>query len=691
MSRSHPIEKYRNIGIIAHIDAGKTTTSERILYYTGKSHKIGEVHDGAATMDWMEQEQERGITITSAATTCFWKDHRINIIDTPGHVDFTIEVERSLKVLDGAVVVFDGVAGVEPQSETVWRQADKYNVPRMCFVNKLDRTGANFFMTIDMIAERLGAYPLVTQLPIGSENSFKGIVDLVSNKAIIWKEEKLGALFSIEDIPEDLVNQSKEYREKLVEKVVEENDQIMESYLNGNEPTTEEIKKCIRLGTIKGSFVPVLTGSAFKNKGVQPLLDAVVNYLPSPKDVESVKGTSLSDETEILRKCDDNEPFSALAFKIMTDPFVGSLTFARIYSGKISSKDSVLNSTSNRKESIGRMLLMHANNREEIKVAHSGDVIALVGLKQVTTGETLCDINNPIILEKMDFPDPVIEVAVEPKTKIDHEKMGTALGRLAQEDPSFRVTTDEESGQTIIKGMGELHLEILVDRMKREFKVEANVGAPQVAYRETISKLSDVDYIHKKQSGGAGQFARVKIRFEPGDPGSGYEFINQIKGGNVPTEYIPGVQKGLIAQQQTGIIAGYPCIDFKATLYDGAFHDVDSSVLAFEIAARAAFREGAAKAAPILLEPLMKVEVVTPEEYMGDVIGDLNSRRGHIQEMNTRGNANVIEAMVPLANMFGYVNNLRSLSQGRANYSMQFDHYEEVPTNVAEEVKAKLA
>ena len=691
MSRSHPIETYRNIGIIAHIDAGKTTTTERILYYTGKSHKIGEVHDGAATMDWMEQEQERGITITSAATTCFWKDHRINIIDTPGHVDFTIEVERSLKVLDGAVVVFDGVAGVEPQSETVWRQADKYNVPRMCFVNKLDRTGANFFMTIDMITDRLGAYPLVIQLPIGSENSFKGIVDLVSNKAIIWKEEKLGALFSIQDIPEDLVNQSKKYRDKLIEKVVEENDQIMESYLNGKEPSIEEIKKCIRLGTIKGSFVPVLTGSAFKNKGVQPLLDAVVNYLPSPKDVESVKGISLSDETELSRKCDDNEPFSALAFKIMTDPFVGSLTFARIYSGTISSKDSVLNSTSNRKESIGRMLLMHANNREEIKVAHSGDVIALVGLKQVTTGETLCDINNPIILEKMDFPDPVIEVAVEPKTKIDHEKMGTALGRLAQEDPSFRVTTDEESGQTIIKGMGELHLEILVDRMKREFKVEANVGAPQVAYRETISKLSDVDYIHKKQSGGAGQFARVKIRFEPGDPGSGYEFINQIKGGNVPTEFIPGVQKGLIAQQQTGIIAGYPCIDFKATLYDGAFHDVDSSVLAFEIAARAAFREGAAKANPVLLEPLMKVEVVTPEEYMGDVIGDLNSRRGQIQEMNTRGNANVIDAMVPLANMFGYVNNLRSLTQGRANYSMQFDHYEEVPTNVAEEVKAKLA
>ena len=691
MSRSHSIEKYRNIGIIAHIDAGKTTTSERILYYTGKSHKIGEVHDGAATMDWMEQEQERGITITSAATTCFWNDHRINILDTPGHVDFTIEVERSLKVLDGAVVVFDGVAGVEPQSETVWRQADKYSVPRICFANKLDRTGANFFMTVNMITDRLGAYPLVIQLPIGIESSFKGVVDLVSNKAIIWKEEKLGALFSIQDIPEDLVDQSKKYREKLIEKIVEEDDQIMQAYLDGEEPSLNEIKKCIRLGTVKGNFVPVLTGSAFKNKGVQPLLDAVVDYLPSPKDVESVKGISLSDETELSRKCDDNEPFSALAFKIMTDPFVGSLTFVRIYSGTISSKDSVLNSTSNRKESIGRMLLMHANNREEIKVAHSGDVIALVGLKQVTTGETLCDINNPIILEKMDFPDPVIEVAVEPKTKIDHEKMGTALGRLAQEDPSFRVTTDEESGQTIIKGMGELHLEILVDRMKREFKVEANVGAPQVAYRETISKLIDVDYIHKKQSGGAGQFARVKIRFEPGDPGSGYEFINQIKGGNVPTEYIPGVQKGLIAQQQTGVMAGYPCIDFKATLYDGDFHDVDSSVLAFEIAAKSAFREGISKANPVLLEPMMKVEIVTPEEYMGDVIGDLNSRRGQIQEMNTRGNANVIDAMVPLANMFGYVNNLRSLTQGRANYSMHFDHYEEVPNNVAEEVKAKLA
>ena len=692
MSRAHPLEKYRNIGIMAHIDAGKTTTTERILYYTGKSHKIGEVHDGAAIMDWMEQEQERGITITSAATTCFWNDHRINIIDTPGHVDFTIEVERSLKVLDGAIAVFDGVAGVEPQSETVWRQADKYNVPRMCFVNKLDRTGANFFMTVDMISERLGSYPLVLQLPIGLENNLKGVVDLVSNKAIIWQDESLGAKFDIVDIPEELIKQSKEYREKLVEKVVEEDDQIMETYLEGKVPSVEDIKKCIRLGTIKGNFVPVLTGSAFKNKGVQPLLDAVIDYMPSPIDVDNIKGVDVKDRSkELSRKCDDNEPFSALAFKIMTDPFVGSLTFARVYSGTVSTKDSVLNSTSGKKESIGRMLLMHANNREEIKEAYAGDIIALVGLKAVTTGETLCDPLKPIILEKMDFPDPVIEVAVEPKTKVDHEKMGIALGRLAQEDPSFRVTNDEESGQTIIKGMGELHLEILVDRMKREFKVEANVGAPQVAYRETISKSTDVDYSHKKQSGGAGQFARVKISFDPGEPGSGYEFINKIKGGNIPTDYIPGVKKGLIAQQQSGVIAGFPCIDFKATLNDGAYHDVDSSVLAFEIAARAAFREGIAKANPVLLEPIMKVEVLTPEKYMGDVIGDLNSRRGQVQEMNTRGNANVVNAMVPLANMFGYVNNLRSLTQGRANYSMQFDHYEQVPSNVAEEVKAKLA
>ena len=692
MNRAHPLEKYRNIGIMAHIDAGKTTTTERILYYTGKSHKIGEVHDGAATMDWMEQEQERGITITSAATTCFWNDHRVNIIDTPGHVDFTIEVERSLKVLDGAVAVFDGVAGVEPQSETVWRQADKYNVPRMCFINKLDRTGANFFMCVDMIPDRLGSYPLVLQLPIGIESNLKGVVDLVSNNAIIWQDESLGAKFDIVEIPDDLKDQAKEYREKLIEKVVEEDDTIMEAYLDGKEPSIEELKKCIRAGTIKGNFVPVLTGSAFKNKGVQPLLDAVIDFMPSPKDVESVKGVDVKDEaTELTRKCDDDEPFSALAFKIMTDPFVGSLTFARIYSGTVSTKDSVLNSTGGKKESIGRMLLMHANNREEIKEAGAGDIVALVGLKDVTTGETLCDPNKPIILEKMDFPDPVIEVAVEPKTKVDHEKMGQALARLAQEDPSFRVNTDEESGQTIIKGMGELHLEILVDRMKREFKVEANVGAPQVAYRETISKSYDVDYTHKKQSGGAGQFARVKMIFEPGEPGSGYEFINKIKGGNIPSEYIPGVQKGLLAQQQSGVMAGFPCIDFKATLYDGNYHDVDSSVLAFEIASRAAFREGISKADPKLLEPMMKVEVVTPEEYMGDVIGDLNSRRGQVQEMNTRGNANVINAMVPLANMFGYVNNLRSLSQGRASYSMQFDHYEQVPTAVAEEVKAKLA
>ena len=692
MSRTHSLDKYRNIGIMAHIDAGKTTTTERILYYTGKSHKIGEVHDGAATMDWMEQEQERGITITSAATTCFWNDYMINIIDTPGHVDFTIEVERSLKVLDGAVAVFDGVAGVEPQSETVWRQADKYNVPRMCFINKLDRTGANFFMCVDMISDRLGSYPLVLQLPIGIESSLKGVVDLVSNNAIIWHDESLGAKFDILEIPDDLKDQAKEYREKLIEKAVEEDDEVMESYLDGNEPSIEDLKKCIRKGTINGSFVPVLTGSAFKNKGVQPLLDAVIDYMPSPKDVESVKGSDVKDESiELTRKCDDNEPFSALAFKIMTDPFVGSLTFTRIYSGTINTKDSVLNSVSGKKENIGRMLLMHANNREEIKTANAGDIVALVGLKDVTTGETLCDTTKPIVLERMDFPDPVIEVAVEPKTKADHEKMGTALGRLAQEDPSFRVTTDHESGQTIIKGMGELHLEILVDRMKREFKVEANVGAPQVAYRETISSSFDVDYTHKKQSGGAGQFARVKITFEPGQPGSGYEFINKIKGGNIPTELIPGVEKGLVAQQQTGVMAGFPCIDFKATLTDGAYHDVDSSVLAFEIAARAAFREGIAKANPVLLEPMMKVEVVTPEEYMGDVIGDLNSRRGQVQEMSTRGNANVVDAMVPLANMFGYVNNLRSLSQGRANYSMQFDHYEQVPSNVAEEVKAKLA
>ena len=680
----------RNIAIIAHVDHGKTTLIDSLMKQTGIFRKNQVVSE--RLMDSGDLEKERGITILAKPTSIIWKEIRINIIDTPGHVDFTIEVERSLKVLDGAVAVFDGVAGVEPQSETVWRQADKYKVPRMCFVNKLDRTGANFFMCVDMISERLGSYPLVTQLPIGIESNLKGVVDLVTNKAIVWQDESLGAKFDIVDIPQDLKEQSAEYRVKLIEKAVEEDDAIMEIYLEGNEPTIDQLKSCIRKGTIRGSFVPVLTGSAFKNKGVQPLLDAVIDYMPSPSDVASVKGVDINDDTvELTRKCEDNEPFSALAFKIMTDPFVGSLTFARIYSGSINTKDSVLNSNSGKKENIGRMLLMHANNREEIKTANAGDIVALVGLKDVTTGETLCASDKPIVLEKMDFPDPVIEVAVEPKTKVDHEKMGQALGRLAQEDPSFRVTTDHESGQTIIKGMGELHLEILVDRMKREFKVEANVGAPQVAYRETISKSFDVDYTHKKQSGGAGQFARVKIKFEPGKPGSGYEFVNQIKGGNIPTEHIPGVEKGLIAQQQTGVIAGFPCIDFKATLYDGAYHDVDSSVLAFEIAARAAFREGISKSTPVLLEPMMKVEVVTPEEYMGDVIGDLNSRRGQVQEMSTRGNANVVDAMVPLANMFGYVNNLRSLSQGRANYTMQFDHYEEVPSNVAEEVKAKLA
>ena len=676
---------------MAHIDAGKTTTTERVLYYTGKSHKIGEVHDGAATMDWMEQEQERGITITSAATTCFWQDHRINIIDTPGHVDFTIEVERSLKVLDGAVAVFDGVAGVEPQSETVWRQADKYNVPRMCFINKLDRTGANFFMCVDMIPDRLGSYPLVLQLPIGIESNLKGVVDLVANNAIVWQDESLGAKFDIVEIPEDLKEQAKEYREKLIEKAVEEDDSVMESYLDGKEPSIEDLKKCIRKGTIKGSFVPVLTGSAFKNKGVQPLLDAVIDYMPSPKDVANVKGTDVKDNTvELTRGCDDSEPFSALAFKIMTDPFVGSLTFTRIYSGSINTKDAVLNSNSGKKENIGRMLLMHANNREEIKTANAGDIVALVGLKDVTTGETLCAVDKPIVLERMEFPDPVIEVAVEPKTKADHEKMGTALGRLAQEDPSFRVTTDHESGQTIIKGMGELHLEILVDRMKREFKVEANVGAPQVAYRETISSSFDVDYTHKKQSGGAGQFARIKMIFTP-DREDGYTFKNSVVGGNVPKEYIPGVEKGIKIQKETGIIAGFPVIDFRAELLDGASHDVDSSVLAFEIAGRAAFREAMSKASPRLLEPIMKVEVVTPEEYMGDIIGDLNSRRGNVGGMDQRGNARVIDCMVPLANMFGYVNTLRSMSQGRAQFSMQFDHYEQVPQAVADEVIAKMA
>jgi elongation factor G len=691
-ARVTPLERYRNIGIMAHIDAGKTTTTERVLYYTGKSYKIGEVHDGNATMDWMEQEQERGITITSAATTAFWKDHRVNIIDTPGHVDFTIEVERSLRVLDGAVAVFDSVAGVEPQSETVWRQADKYGVPRMCFVNKMDRIGADFYRCVDMIIDRLGAIPAVLQLPIGSESEFVGVVDLIKMQAIVWKDESLGAEFEYTDIPADLADRAAEYREKLIETIVEVDDDAMEAYLEGNEPDEATIRKCIRKGCIGNVFVPVLCGSAFKNKGVQPMLDAVVDFLPSPLDVPAIKGVDVDDpEKPMTRKSDDNEPFAALAFKIMNDQHVGSLTFCRIYSGSVEQGAQVQNTVKGKRERIGRMLLMHANTREQIDVAMAGDIVALVGLKDTTTGDTLCDPAKPVILERMEFPDPVIEVAVEPKTKADQEKMGVALQRLAAEDPSFRVKSDEESGQTIIAGMGELHLDILVDRMKREFKVEANVGQPQVAYRETISKPYDCDYTHKKQTGGSGQFARVKIQFEPLPPGSGIEFENKVVGGNVPREFIPGVEKGIRSAAESGVMCGFPCIDFKALLYDGASHDVDSSVMAFEIAARAAFREGMAAAKPVLLEPVMRVEVVTPEDYMGDIIGDLNSRRGQVQDMDQRGNARVVTAMVPLANMFGYVNELRSMSQGRAQYSMHFDHYAEVPNQVSLEIKERLA
>ena len=691
MARSHPLERYRNIGIMAHIDAGKTTTTERILYYTGKSYKIGEVHEGTATMDWMEQEQERGITITSAATTCFWNDHRVNIIDTPGHVDFTIEVERSLRVLDGAVACFDGVAGVEPQSETVWRQADKYRVPRMCFVNKLDRTGANFDMCVGMIRDRLGARPAVLYLPIGIESQFKGLVDLVENRAIVWLEESLGAKFEYQDIPADMADAAAAARMDLIEMAVEQDDDVMETYLGGEEPDVATLKRLIRKGTLNFSFVPVLCGSAFKNKGVQPLLDAVVDYLPSPLDVPAIKGVKLDGETEDTRPADDNAPFSALAFKIMNDPFVGTLTFARIDSGKLDSASTVMNSVKDKKEKVGRMLLMHANDREDIQVAYAGDIVALAGLKDTTTGDTLCAPNAPIILERMEFPDPVIEVAVEPKTKADQEKMGVALNRLAREDPSFRVTSDHESGQTIIKGMGELHLEILVDRMKREFKVEANVGAPQVAYRESLAKSVELVYTHKKQSGGSGQFGEVKVVLEPGERGSGIQFIDEIKGGNIPREYIPSVEKGMRETAETGSLIGFPIIDFNIRLIDGKYHDVDSSALAFEITGRGAMREGARKAGIKLLEPIMKVEIVTPEDYLGDVIGDLNSRRGQIQGTDSRGNAQVVEAMVPLANMFGYVNELRSFTQGRAQYTMQFSHYEEVPANVAEEVKAKLA
>jgi elongation factor G len=707
MAREHNIENYRNFGIMAHIDAGKTTTTERILFYSGKSHKIGEVHDGAATMDWMEQEQERGITITSAATTTFWngpKDgqfdgqkFRLNIIDTPGHVDFTIEVERSLRVLDGAIAVFDANAGVEPQTETVWRQGDKYKVPRMCFVNKMDKIGADFYNTVKMIVDRLGATPLVIQLPIGAESDFAGNIDLVKMKAVVWDGEQLGASFKYEDIPADLADKAAEYREKLVELAVEQDDAAMEAYLEGNEPDEKTLKACIRKGTISGAFVPVMCGSAFKNKGVQPMLDAVVDYLPSPLDVGKVNGVKVDNPDEKdSRPPEDDAPFSALAFKIMNDPFVGSLTFARIYSGKIESGSYVQNSVKDKRERVGRMLLMHSNNREELNEAHAGDIVAFVGLKETTTGDTLCDPQKPIILERMEFPEPVIEIAVEPKSKADQEKMSTALQRLAAEDPSFRVKVDHESGQTIIAGMGELHLDIIVDRMKREFKVEANIGAPQVAYRETITREAEVDYTHKKQSGGSGQFARAVFKMRPaGQDEEGnqvdYNFVNKIVGGAIPKEYIPGFEKGITMAKETGIIAGFPVINIEVELFDGAYHDVDSSALAFEIAGRSAFKEAMQKAGPQLLEPMMRVEVVTPEEYMGDIIGDLNSRRGQVNAMEDRGNAKVVTAMVPLANMFGYINNLRSMSQGRAQYTMQFDHYEGVPQQVADEVKEKLA
>ena len=703
MPRTTPLEKYRNIGICAHIDAGKTTTTERILYYTGKSHKIGEVHEGAATMDWMEQEQERGITITSAATTCFWhkegEQFRINIIDTPGHVDFTIEVERSMRVLDGAVTVFDSVAGVEPQSETVWRQADKYGVPRVCYVNKMDRIGADFYRCVDMIIDRLGATPLVIQLPIGAEEHFQGLIDLVKMKALIWGGEELGAKFDEVEIPAEYAAKAKEYREKLIETAVEMDDALLEAYLEkGEEPSIENLKMCIRKGTVAFKFVPVLCGSSFKNKGVQPMLDAVVDYLPSPTDRGALDGIdpnakedATDEQKHIVRKPLDTEPLSLLAFKIMDDPFVGSITFCRIYSGKLESGMSVANSTRDKKERVGRMLLMHANSREDIKEAYAGDIVALAGLKDTRTGDTLCDPAKPVILEKMEFPQPVIELAIEPKSKADQEKLGIALSKLAAEDPSFRVSTDHETGQTILKGMGELHLDIKVDILRRTYKVDANVGAPQVAYRETISKRYEEDYTHKKQSGGSGQFARVIITFEPGEPGSGFVFESKVVGGSVPKEFIPGVEKGLESMLNSGVLAGFPTIDFKATLTDGAYHDVDSSVMAFEIAARAAFREGMLKAGPKLLEPIMKVEVVTPEDYMGDVIGDLSSRRGTVQGMDQRGNARVVNAMVPLGSMFGYVNTLRSMSQGRASYSMVFDHYEEVPSNVAEEIKKKAA
>jgi elongation factor G len=696
MAREHRIEDYRNFGIMAHIDAGKTTTTERVLYYTGKSHKIGEVHDGAATMDWMEQEQERGITITSAATTTFWKGrngelHRFNIIDTPGHVDFTIEVERSLRVLDGAIALLDANAGVEPQTETVWRQADKYNVPRLVFVNKMDKIGADFYRCVEMIGSRLGAKAIVVQLPIGAENEFKGVVDLIEMNALVWRNEDLGAQWDVVEIPDDLKARAAEYREKMIEAAVELDDDAMTSYLEGKMPNNDTIRRLIRRGTVDVKFFPVFCGSAFKNKGVQPLLDGVIDFLPSPLDIPAIEGIDVKTEKPVFRHADDKEPLAMLAFKIANDPHMGSLTFCRIYSGTLEQGAMLENTVKEKRERVGRMFQMHANSREQISEAFAGDIVAIVGLKDTTTGDTLSASNAQVILERMIFPEPVIDIAVEPKSKADQEKMGLALARLAAEDPSFRVKTDEESGQTIISGMGELHLDIIVDRMRREFKVEANIGAPQVAYRETITRASEVDYTHKKQSGGSGQFARVKLTIEPNVPGAGFEFVNKVVGGTVPKEYIPGVQKGVASVMSAGPLIGFPIVDVKVTLTDGAYHDVDSSVLAFEIAGRAGFNEGLRKAGPKLLEPIMKVEVTTPEDYMGDVIGDLNSRRGQIHGTENRGVIQVVDAYVPLANMFGYVNSLRSMSQGRAQYTMQFDHYEQVPQAVADEVQAKYA
>jgi elongation factor G len=691
MPRSNAIEDYRNFGIMAHIDAGKTTTTERILYYTGKSHKIGEVHEGAATMDWMAQEQERGITITSAATTCFWREKRLNIIDTPGHVDFTIEVERSLRVLDGCVCVLDGNQGVEPQTETVWRQADKYDVPRIVFVNKMDKIGADFFRCVQDIIDRVAGKPVCLQLPIGAEADFKGVIDLIKMKAIVWSGEALGASYDEVEIPADLKDKAIEYRGKLLEAAVEMDDEVMMAYLDGQEPDEATLRRMVRTAVQRRAFHPVLCGSAFKNKGVQPLLDAVVDFLPSPVDRGEIKGIDFRTEEETVRRPLDSDPFAMLAFKIMDDPFVGTITFCRVYSGKVEAGANIINSTRDKKERVGRMLLMHANNREDIKEAFAGDIVALAGLKDVRTGDTLCDPNKAVILERMEFPDPVIEIAIEPKSKADQEKLGLALAKLAAEDPSFRVSTDQESGQTILKGMGELHLDIKVDILRRTYKVDANIGAPQVAYREKVSRRAEIDYTHKKQSGGSGQFARVKIVVEPNEPGAGFSFESKIIGGSVPKEYVPGVEKGLESVIGSGVLAGFPVVDIKVELIDGAYHEVDSSALAFEIASRAALREGLQKAGSVLLEPIMKVEVVTPEDYTGSVIGDLNSRRGQIQGQDMRGNAVVVNAMVPLANMFGYVNTLRSFTQGRANYTMQFDHYEEVPRSEAEKIVAKYA